>query len=238
MAPIADNLISHAVSRIRAAEVYSDPFPHIFFKNFFPDELYQEILSSFPDNAVFKQLNKENTRLTFSLLASAPKLDSKIRDLWLSVSSLLTSGELQHAVRDRLSEGLEIRRRAESLASADDLQMRANPVIYKDLEGYRIPPHPDTRKKVVTMQVYCPSDDSLHDLGTTLYKISAKGLLKPSSHFLEPVKTFPFLPNVGYAFVVLKPWHSLLKTSWHGRPTISTGGSKQRVSILNTYYAH
>ncbi|MBV9533527.1 MAG: hypothetical protein JO283_21290, partial [Bradyrhizobium sp.] len=54
------------------------------------------------------------------------------------------------------------------------------------------------------------------------------------SYCLEPVKIIPFLPNAGYAFVVLKAYHSLTKMSWHGRPTIVT--NQPRISILNTFY--
>ena len=236
MTSINEKLVRHAVSRIRDAEVYSEPFPHLFFENFFPADIYAKILSSVPDDSVFRALNRENTRLTFALHNSSSKLDPKIRDLWQSVSAMLMSTELEQAIRKRLFEGLEIRRRAANLPSVDELPMYARPVIYKDLEGYRIVPHPDTRKKIVTMQIYCPPDVSLCDLGTTLYKLSLKGLLKPSSRFLEPAKTFPFVPNVGYAFVVLKPFHSLLKTSWHGRPPITMGASKLRLSISNTFY--
>jgi len=42
------------------------------------------------------------------------------------------------------------------------------------------------------------------------------------------------VPNTGYAFVVLKAYHSLTKMSWHGRATIKT--DKPRISILNTFY--
>ena len=55
------------------------------------------------------------------------------------------------------------------------------------------------------------------------------------SYCLEPVKTIPSFPNVGYAFVVLKAYHSLTKMSWHGRPTIKTA-DQPRISILNTFY--
>nr|WP_292764400.1 hypothetical protein [Mesorhizobium sp.] len=69
-----------------------------------------------------------------------------------------------------------------------------------------------------------------------LYQASLKGLLHIGSYGLEPVKTLPFLPNVGYAFVVLKAYHSLMKMSWHGRPKITTPIDHPRVSLLNTFY--
>jgi hypothetical protein len=86
------------------------------------------------------------------------------------------------------------------------------------------------------MQLYCPADESQRELGTTLYQASLKGLLHVDSYGLEPVKTLPFLPNVGYAFVVLKAYHSLMKMSWHGRPKIHTKIEQPRVTLLNTFY--
>jgi hypothetical protein len=148
----------------------------------------------------------------------------------------LTSKRLERAIRNRLRDGLEIRARGDRLPSVDDLKLVPKPVVYRDRDGYQIKPHPDTRKKVVTMQLYCPTDSSQEALGTTLYRASLKGLFNVGSYCLEPVKTIPFLPNVGYAFVVLKANHSLSKISWHGRPAIKT--DQPRISILNTFYAN
>jgi hypothetical protein len=162
------------------------------------------------------------------------KIDPALRPAWAAVSTMLTSKRVEQAVRNRLHDGLEIRARGDKVPDVDDLKLVAKPVVYWDKDGYQIKPHPDTRKKVVTMHLYCPADVSQEALGTTLYRASLKGLLHVGSYCLEPVKTVPFLPNVGYAFVVLKAYHSLTKMSWHGRPSIKT--DQPRISILNTFY--
>ena len=123
---------------------------------------------------------------------------------------------------------------SDRMSCADDLRLVAKPVINRDRDGFWMKPHPDKRKKVVTMQLYCPADLRQEALGTTLYRASFKGLLHVGSCCLEPVKTIPFLPNVGYAFVVLKAYHSLTRMSWHGRPPIRT--DQPRISILNTFF--
>jgi hypothetical protein len=175
------------------------------------------------------------TRMALRLYGeNIEKIDAGMRPAWAAVSSMLTSKEVERAIRNRLNDGLEIRARGDKVAGADDLKLVAKPVVYVDKDGYQIKPHPDTRKKVVTMQLYCPADTSQEALGTTLYRASLKGLFHVGSYCLEPVKTIPFLPNVGYAFVVLKAYHSLTKMSWHGRPPIKT--DQLRVSILNTFY--
>jgi hypothetical protein len=230
------DLIDHAVASIDAADRFSDPYPHIFFRNFFPNVFYAELISSLPTEG-YNKINSERTRMAVRLYGdNIDKIDESLREMWAAVSAMLVSPEVERAIRRQLREGLEMRARGDRVAGPDQLRLVAKPVLYRDTEGYRIKPHPDTRNKVVTMQLYCPADESQRDLGTTLYKASLKGLLHFDSYGLEPVKTLPFLPNVGYAFVVLKAYHSLTRMSWHGRPTVKTTSDRPRISILNTFY--
>ena len=62
------------------------------------------------------------------------------------------------------------------------------------------------------MQIYLPWDDSQRDLGTAIYKISPMGVFAWKSYGLVKDKTVPFLPNSGYAFVVIHPAFSLLRS--------------------------
>ena len=232
---LADELTAQAVASIEAAEHFSFPFPHIVFRNFFPADFYRDLVRSVPTEG-YDPIIDTGTRMALRLYgANVEKIEPMLRPTWSAVSTMLTSKRLERAIRNRLSDGLEIRARGDRL-SVDDLKLVAKPVVYRDRDGYQIKPHPDTRKKVVTMQLYCPTDASQQALGTTLYRASLKGLLHVGSYCLEPVKAIPFLPNTGYAFVVLKANHSLSKMSWHGRPAIET--DRPRISILNTFYAN
>jgi hypothetical protein len=229
-------LISHAVESIEASDVYSLPFPHIFFRNFFPDDFYRELIKKLPEQG-YESIAANETRMALRLYGENVELvDEDLRHSWRAVSQMLASKEVENAIRNKLTEGLSIRAIGDKVGSPDKLNLVAKPVLYVDRDGYQIKPHPDARKKVVTMQLYCPADNSQEALGTTLYQASLKGLTNISSYCLEPVKTLPFLPNVGYAFVVLKAYHSLRKMSWHGRPEVSLPNENPRVSILNTFY--
>lgn len=231
-----DELVAHAVASIDAADHSSFPFPHIFFRNFFPTDFYRDLIGRIPTEG-YDPITDTRTRVALRLYGdNVEKIRPDVRCAWAAVSDVLTSREVETAIRAKLQDGLEIRARGDKVASADDLRLVAKPVVYWDRDGYRIKPHPDTRKKVVTMQLYCPADSTQEALGTTLYRASLKGLMHVNSYCLEPVKTIPFLPNVGYAFVVLKAYHSLTKMSWHGRPPIKT--DRPRISILNTFYTN
>jgi hypothetical protein len=229
-----DELIAQAVASIEAADHFSAPFPHIVFRNFFPADFYSRLIRNIPTKG-YDPITGTGTRMALRLYGdNVDKIDPELRSAWAAVSAMLCSKEVETAIRIKLDDGLEIRARGDKVASADELKLVAKPVVYRDSDGYQIKPHPDTRKKVVTMQLYCPADTSQEALGTTLYRASLKGLMHVGSYCLEPVKTIPFLPNVGYAFVVLKAYHSLTKMSWHGRPMIKT--DQPRLSILNTFY--
>ena len=231
---LVDELIAHGVASINAAAYSPFPFPHIVFRNFFPADFYQELIASVPDSG-FDNIVDTGTRVALRLYGEhAQRIDPSLRPIWSAASTMLTSREIERAIRDKLHDGLEIRARGDKVSGAENLTLVAKPVLYRDRDGYRIKPHPDTHKKVVTMQLYCPADASQQELGTTLYRASLKGLMHVGSYCLEPVKTIPFLPNLGYAFVVLKPYHSLTQTSWHGRPSIKT--DRARISVLNTFY--
>jgi hypothetical protein len=230
-APVLDQ----AVRSILAAETFSTPYPHIHFANFFSAELYRRLLERFPAEDRFFPLNASGTRRQFNLFDAANDSGTEEgRALWSVVSRVLSSRELADALRVRLEEGLRIR--SKGSGEGWPVPMHPRPVLYADLDGYAIKPHPDTRKKVLTMQIYLPSDDSQRELGTTVYKVSPLGVFHWKSYGLVKAKTFPFLPNTGYAFVVIHPAYSLLKTSWHGRETITTPVDKPRLTILNTYY--
>ena len=142
--------------------------------------------------------------------------------------------EVASALREKLDEGFRIR--SKRSGESWPVPMHPRPVLYTDLNGYAIKPHPDTRRKVLTMQIYLPSDESQRELGTAIYKVSPMGVFAWKSYGLVKDKTVPFLPNSGYAFVVIHPAYSLLRSSWHGREAISVPVEKPRLSILNTYY--
>jgi len=231
-----DELVAHGVNALLSASVISKPFPHMAFENFWPEDFYRELLAKRPEPANYVQLNRENTRRQFTLFdGSCDAGDEERRALWKLVSDVLASPEIEAALREKLDEGFRLREKGSH--EGWPVKMYPRPVAYLDFEGYAIKPHPDTRRKVLTMLVYMPEDDSQADLGTTLYKISPLGVFHWKTYGLVEEKTMPFLPNSGAAFVVIHPKHNLLRTSWHGRAAIKADPDKPRFSLLNAYYA-
>jgi hypothetical protein len=224
-----------AANSILGAETFRKPYPLIRFRDFFPADFYARLVQRFPDVDRFAGLNGDGTRREYALYdeRSDPGSDES-RTLWGIVRRVLASQEIASALREKLDEGFRIR--AKRSGEAWPVPMHPRPVLYTDLNGYAIKPHPDTRRKVLTMQIYLPSDDSQRQLGTAIYKVSPMGIFAWKSYGLVKDKTVPFLPNSGYAFVVIHPAYSLLRSSWHGREAINVPVERPRLSILNTYY--
>ena len=228
-------VLESATNSILTAEAFVKPYPLIRFHDFFPSDFYARLLQRFPDVDRFAGLNGDGTRREYALYDERSDPGSEeSRELWSVVRRVLTSPEIAEALRKKLDEGFRIRSRKSG--EGWPIPMHPRPVLYTDLNGYAIKPHPDTRRKVLTMQIYLPQDDSQRELGTTIYKISPMGVFAWKSYGLAKDKTLPFLPNTGYAFVVIHPAYSLLRSSWHGREAITVPVERPRLSILNTYY--
>ncbi len=240
---LASDIVDHLLVRLAQTPTCDEPYSHFYVENIFPAEVYADMMRNMPAPSLYKPLsltkhrNAEgvSTRDVFALTGPEfEALSPRARELWSSISAALSAHELKVAVFRKLATDLTRRfgcRRDE----VDRLTSFTKPSLFRDLEGYEIPPHPDGRTKVVTMQLYLPVDYSQLNLGTAVYKrrfTSLKGLYSWHGRF-ERVKQFLFQPNSGYAFAVS---NSLAKKSWHGREQLPEG-SGVRNSLLNLFFA-
>ena len=95
------------------------------------------------------------------------------------------------------------------------------PILTRDIPGYLITPHTDTRWKGITVQLYLPKDDANTDIGTIFHERLPDGSLPKKAQMR-------FAPNTGYAFAVGDRHLAL------GRPGAQRG--ETRDSILLTYF--
>lgn len=232
--------LSHMLEAVERAWLDERPFPHFLVEGLFPDDIYSEMLAALPDPALYTPVSYErhanhgiSNRGKFGLTEDyISQLSHRQRALWTAVRDALGSPEFKAAVFQRLSLGLTYRYGTDQ-AHAADVPGYALPELLRETKGYRIKPHPDTRRKVVTMQIALPEDNSRPNLGTEFYQRSWSPLamLREPRGF-EVAKQSPFLPNMAYAFVVL---NTLRHKSWHGRTTLH-GDSGVRNTILNIWY--
>ena len=79
---LADELIGQAVASIEAADHFSLPFPHIFFRNFFPTDFYRDLVRSIPADG-YDPFTGTGTRMALRLYGdNVEKIDPELRSAW------------------------------------------------------------------------------------------------------------------------------------------------------------
>jgi hypothetical protein len=239
---VASRVLVHLLRQVARTPALTEPFGHVYLTDVFPPDTYWELLDHLPDPGLYAAAAERHygdgtgnsVRSMFALSTAAlDRLPGRQQQLWRGVAAALTAPELKRAVYARLAPDLAYRHGI-SEAAVPDLAGFSRPTLYRETDGFEIPPHPDTRKKVVTMHLYLPADLTQLGLGTALYR--RRPLALPFGDWRRrfvTVKQFEFRPNSGYAFVVN---NTLAKRSWHGRERLPEGAGA-RNTLLNTFYA-
>jgi len=216
------DFIAQSVDKARAVE---KPFFHLEFDRVFPDDIYAQILRLMPESSDYRSMHGQSqvkegtqTRVKIDLFPEYIRnLPAEKRALWDVVGRALCAEPVKQAFIRRLAPGLS-KRFGKDFAKTG---MYPIPILTRDIPGYMITPHTDTRWKGITVQLYLPADDANTDIGTIFHDVKPDGS-KPKAAQMR------FAPNTGYAFAVGDDtWHSADPV--HNRV-------KTRDSILLTYF--
>jgi len=224
-----DKILADAVvAAIDAAAAVEKPFFHLEFDRVFPDDVYAAMMAAMPVAADYRALpgrgggnlraDGTSTRVKIDLFPEYIRhLTPAKLPLWNRVGRALCSEEVKQAFVRRLAPGLE-RRFGNDFAAVG---MYPIPVLTRDVPGYRITPHTDTRWKGITVQFYLPRDRSATEIGTIFHDRLPDGSMPEACRMA-------FAPNSGYAFAVGdNTWHSVDKV---------VADIETRDSILLTYF--
>jgi len=223
-----ERLSDFMVAAIETAVAADVPFPHLVLDRVFPDDVYAAILANMPVASDYRPMHGRakgldladgtHTRVKIDLFPEYIRhLAPEKRALWDLVGGALRSNAVRDAFKRRLAPGLERR----FGAGHAKVGMYPIPVLTRDIPGYRITPHTDTRWKGITVQLYLPRDRSTGHIGTIFHDKLADGSLPKA-------KQMAFHPNTGYAFAVGTD-------TWHSADPVGAE-VKTRDSILLTYF--
>lgn len=221
-------LTEAVVASIDAGRAVERPFFHLEFDRVFPGNIYARMLAAMPAPRDYRPLPGRNggnlredgtsTRVKIDLFPEYIRhLSPDKLPVWDLVGRALTSAEVQAAFVRRLAPGLE-RRFSRNFAGVG---MYPIPVLTRDVPGYVIAPHTDTRWKGITVQFYLPRDASATHIGTIFHERLPDGSLRKASQM-------KFAPNTGYAFAVGDD-------TWHSADPVGSE-VETRDSILLTYF--
>jgi hypothetical protein len=223
-----DQLRDFIVTSVAASVSSSSPFHHLALDRVFPDEVYAAMLANMPETSDYRPMHGRSTendladgthtRVKIDLFGEyIRRLPPEKRAVWQVVGRALCSSAVKGAFVRRLAPALAARFGPDY----PGVRMYPVPVLTRDIPGYLIRPHTDTRWKGITAQFYLPCDCSTTHIGTIFHGRLADGSLAKR-------KQMTFAPNTGYAFAVgTDTWHSADPVG----PEVRT-----RDTILLTYF--
>jgi hypothetical protein len=224
----SERLATFVAQSIDAARAVEQPFFHLEFDRVFPDDIYTQILALMPEASDYRPMHGRSkghdltdgthTRVKIDLFPEYIRnLPLEKRVFWNGVGRALCSETVKQAFVRRLAPGLSKRFGAGFAKTG----MYPIPILTRDIPGYLITPHTDTRWKGITVQLYLPKDDANTDIGTIFHAKLPDGSLPKKAQMR-------FAPNTGYAFAVGTD-------TWHSTDAVHSG-VKTRDSILLTYF--
>ena len=223
-----ERLRDFIAASVDAAPAFDAPFTHLVLDRVFPDDVYALMLTNMPESSDYRPMHGRSkghdladgthTRVKIDLFPEYIRhLSPQQRAVWDVVGRALCSRPVRDAFVRRLAPALERRFGARYAKTG----MYPIPILTRDIPGYLITPHTDTRWKGITVQLYLPRDRSNTHIGTIFHEKLADGSLPKT-------KKMSFAPNTGYAFAVgTDTWHSADAVG----PEVRT-----RDSILLTYF--
>jgi len=222
-----DRLSASIVSSIDAATISDAPFVHLTFEHVFPDDVYALMLANMPEATDYRPMHGRSkghdltdgthTRVKIDLFPEYIRhLPPHKRAVWDLVGRALCSQPVKEAFKRRLAGPLACR------FGKRKVGMYPIPILTRDIPGYQITPHTDTRWKGITVQLYLPRDRSTTHIGTIFHDKHADWSCGAKA------KQMSFAPNSGYAFAVGTD-------TWHSADPVGQE-VKTRDSILLTYF--
>ncbi len=216
---MSSSVQDHVIERIEAAPIQRLPTPHFFINGIFPDDFYTELLANFPEQDGYVCLadtgrvkgDAFRERFVFMLTDEVINaLPEPRRSFWREMQGWFLGEPLFRALVAKFAAAAATRF-ADRLAEVD---LTSEVLVVRDHSNYAIGPHTDATHRFLSLLFYCPPDNSMEHLGTSLYMPTDRNFVCPGGpHYpfdkFICVDTMPYRPNSLFGFLKTK-------TSFHG----------------------
>jgi hypothetical protein len=223
---MSSSVEAHVLGRLAAAPVVRDPFPHCVIDEVFPDEFYEAIIDSWPQEESWLPLSQSgrvspgaySARMVVLMNPEGyARLDDERGRFWREVATWLLGPQFRARVMEKFA-------RDEKTAASDAL-------IVSDRTTYAIGPHTDAPHRAVSLLFYLPEDATFRRFGTSLYepldpRFHCPGGPHHSFERFRRVDTVEFLPNRLLAF-------PKSDRCFHGVEPVDLPGIDRRLLIYN-----
>ncbi len=199
----------HLAYKVGNAPVNMFPYPHFYLENVFPADFYKLMHKNLPDPQAMipiEQARKVTGYKERFVLDMGPKslatLPDEKRDFWAGMHDwMVAKGNFGSLLTQKFKPFIEQR-----FAGRTDLEFISETLLVQDITNYKLGPHSDAPRKVITVLFYLPPDMSQAHMGTSIYLpkdpsfTCPGGPHHPHDQFLR-LHTNPFVPNSMFVFL-------------------------------------
>lgn len=197
----------HLSYRLANAAIQAYPYPHLFLQDVFPTEFYERLQAMLPDPEAMRPIAEvrpvKGYKERFVLGLEGEKLAALPPDkraFWSELHGWLVGGGFANVVLNKFATYLD--RRFKDVPSPHFVD---EALLVQDTTNYKLGPHSDAVRKVITLLFYLPRDRSQSHLGTSIYLPKDRAFRCPGGpHYphdrFDRVWTMPFVPNSLFAF--------------------------------------
>ena len=197
----------HLAYQVANAPVNLFPYPHFFVQDAFPRDYYDTLQAMLPDPTAMLPIEevravkgyKERFVLEFKgdHLAALPEAK---RAFWEDMHKWMVGGRFARLLLNKFGPFISQRFQGKAVSFYDEA------LLVQDTTNYKLGPHSDAPRKVITLLFYLPKDLSQEHLGTSMYVPKDGEFRCPGGpHYphdmFDRVRTMPFLPNSLFVFL-------------------------------------
>jgi hypothetical protein len=231
----------HLHYRIANAQVLNYPYPHFYVPEIFPPDWYEELIAHLPEKHYYKRLDETGTvpkgayaERFICDLADARQAEADMDGEpgpWSEVSGVFEGPQFAHRILALFNDAVVAR-----FGQDSELDFETDCRLVRDFSNYAISPHTDSPRKIVSLLFYMPPDDSMKDLGTSIYvpidpEFRCEGRTHHPFAQFKQVMTARYLPNSLFGF---------FKTdqAFHGVERIERPRTRRDSLLYNIYVKH
>jgi len=187
------------------------PYPHFFVQDVFPPDYYGQLQAMLPEREkTMKPLPEVRSigggayreRFVMVLQREGELMEGLTEDqraFWTGLRGMLVGGAFGQMLLDKFRPAVGPRFAGKNVTFYDEA------MLVQDTVNYKLGPHTDAPRKVITLLFYLPPDESQRELGTSIYLPKDRQFRCPGGpHYdranFDRMWTMPFLPNSLFVF--------------------------------------
>ncbi|HYC38363.1 MAG TPA: hypothetical protein VEC19_18190 [Usitatibacter sp.] len=225
----------HVAYKVGNAPIQPYPYPHVFIESIFPEDFYARMQEMLPDPKCLLPLEQargvrgydERFVLEFKEEQFA-HLTREQDTFWRELHRWMVGGRFTQLLLGKFGPLIAPRFRGEP-----DVRFHDELMLVQDTTHYKLGPHTDAQRKVLTLLFYLPRDRSQEHMGTSIYQPKDRefrcpgGPHHPHEKF-DRMWTMPFRPNSLFAFVKSD-------VSFHGVEPVTDADTRRWLMLYDIY---